>query len=886
MKERTLVLFLKNRFSIKSEVFYLGLLSSLLILLVFGILILSSLFNISIDKARQSIKEANHQISIFTEGYFADITNTIEALSKSTDIVMAMEDEAAKQRALKTYQDHHETNPAIAYIYSGYENGHLLINDYTPPEGFDPRERPWYVAAVNKNPEISIGLPYREALTDEWLLSQSKVLRDTRGHTVGVIAIDVSLEKVVNLLRERHLYSSQRSYVVDQQGTIIIHPEEEFVGDTISEIRDQITKEQGALSYSNNNTRMWGHYSTIASTDWVFVTDVERREVLGPVVSNIVLYIFSVTLLAAVLGMAQSKIFGKRFAEPLTELGKRISSISRGDSLQETTYEHSNHEIATIASNIEKLAERSLSKKANELKTIIESVEDGILVVNTDRKVVYLNSRFKEMWQMPDDVSAMEDDQVFIHAAAEQVKGPESFTERIEELYSCDQNSLDTLYFKDERVFERFSCPLLEAGQVAGRLWSFRDITERKRAEQKITDYTLELELKGIELEELYRQLDREMEKARHIHERTLPETLPLAPGVSLAAHYQPAQKLGGDFYDAFQVDNKLIIYLSDVSGHGLDGAMLSVFVKETIDSYVNLKPDQLAPPKMLQHLNRQFRRKNYPREYFVCIFLVVFDLETRELSYTGAGFQAFPTLRLDNQQQMSLDSEGPPVSAAFPPELMNFQENKVTLEPGSTILFSTDGLYEQYTDGQFYQSRAEHVFSEHCHLPPALIVPAINEDFRRFAGDTFQPDDDITFLVMQLDPPGINKLYLELESQPKELNRLYQEVLPFLEHLDHLQDAEFFFSALYELTVNGMEHGNRLDLLKKVFLEIIIAEEYILAAVQDQGEGFDWRAALEAPLELEGNQERGRGLAMSRLLCDQLCYNNRGNRAIVLKKI
>ena len=747
---------LKKRYTIKGEVFYLGLLSSLLILLVFGFLMFTSLFKISIDNAKQSIKETNMQISVFTEGYFTEVTNTLKALSNNLDIRSAMGgDEQIKQKALATYLDFDTTNKNIAYIYSGYENGLLLINDYTPPAGYDPTSRPWYVAAMGKRPKISIGLPYQEANTNEWLISQSKVLLDLKGKPVGVIALDVSLESIIELLHERHMFKSQRSYVIDREGKIIIHPDEQMIGGIVpEEVNNIIPDRQGELTYTIDNTKKWAYFNTIDSTDWVLITDVKRSEVLNPVITRLLLYSFSIVLLSAVLGTLQSKIFGKRFAEPLTELGKRISDITAGRSIDDTTYRYSNHEIAKIANNIEQLAEHSLNKKANELKTIIESTQEGILVVNDKQEVIYINSRFQEMWNISQEVLDSRVDKILTHAIVDQLVDPTGFLEKVQKINVSDKEAMDTIHFKDGRVFECFSCPLIDNAQIVGRVWSFRDITERKQSEQKIYEYTRELEYKGMELERIYQQLNKEIDKARYIHERTLPKTLPKIQGISFSAHYQPAKRMGGDFYDVIQTPDRLVIYLSDVSGHGLDGAMLSIFVKETIDSYVSLRPDELQPQKILQHLDSQFRRKNYPDDYFVCIFLSVFDLNTKVLTSAGAGFQVFPLVRLGSGSHTILLSDGLPVSAAFPPELMIFQEKQLKLEPGSTILFSTDGLFEQKMNEEMYLQRAQTVFYTNSHLSPPQIVRAIKDDFLKFSGGSQQEDDDITFLVMQLDPP------------------------------------------------------------------------------------------------------------------------------------
>ncbi len=85
--------------------------------------------------------------------------------------------------------------------------------------------------------------------------------------------------------------------------------------------------------------------------------------------------------------------------------------------------------------------------------------------------------------------------------------------------------------------------------------------------------------------------MDKEISKAQQVHKQILPQSLPSIETISFAAYYQPAEKMGGDFYDVIHRGNKLIFYLSDVSGHGMDGAMLSLFVKHTINSYIDLTP-------------------------------------------------------------------------------------------------------------------------------------------------------------------------------------------------------------------------------------------------------------------------------------------------------
>ncbi len=404
------------------------------------------------------------------------------------------------------------------------------------------------------------------------------------------------------------------------------------------------------------------------------------------------------------------------------------------------------------------------------------------------------------------------------------------------------------------------------------------DITERKQAEKKVHEYTMELELKGIELEQLYRQIDAEIDKARVMHERTLPKNVPHIEGLSLHTYYQPAQRMGGDFYNTIQADNKLALYISDVSGHGLEGALLSSFVKATIDSYVSLKPNEIDPGNIMYHLNVQYRRENYPDDYFVCIILMVLDLNSMELTYTGAGFQDLPLVKIGNGKKMRLHAGGPPISSAIPEEIMDFTIGKIILSPGTTVLISTDGLTEQQAGEEQYNGRLEQVFYEHSHLPPEIIMNSIKEDFCRFNGGSMQGDDDITLGIIQVEPKEKRELYLELESNFDALSFMSQAVSKFI---SGTEAAELFLIGLHELAANAMEHGNGLDPEKKVYVELVVSSEYIQASVEDQGPGFNWQEKIDHPLDLEGHSERGRGMAMTRICCDHLVYNEKGNRVI-----
>ncbi|MFZ5876069.1 MAG: diguanylate cyclase [Nitrospirota bacterium] len=121
------------------------------------------------------------------------------------------------------------------------------------------------------------------------------------------------------------------------------------------------------------------------------------------------------------------------------------------------------------------------------LSATVESTADGILVVNQAGKIIHYNRKFMTMWRIPEAILAAGDDQRAIECVLDQLQDPTAFVEKIMALYATlEAESHDRLAFKDGRVFERYSQPQRIDGRCVGRVWSFRHITERVRAEEEV----------------------------------------------------------------------------------------------------------------------------------------------------------------------------------------------------------------------------------------------------------------------------------------------------------------------------------------------------------------------------------------------------------------
>jgi PAS domain S-box-containing protein len=131
------------------------------------------------------------------------------------------------------------------------------------------------------------------------------------------------------------------------------------------------------------------------------------------------------------------------------------------------------------------MVEKALKENETLLRATLEATADGILVVDDCGKVICRNTRFGEMWNIPARILDSNNDENLINSVLSQLKNSQMFVSKVQELYRSNRNEFDSLEFKDGKIFERYSEPLIVNGNVVGRVWSFRDITARKKAERE-----------------------------------------------------------------------------------------------------------------------------------------------------------------------------------------------------------------------------------------------------------------------------------------------------------------------------------------------------------------------------------------------------------------
>ncbi len=145
-----------------------------------------------------------------------------------------------------------------------------------------------------------------------------------------------------------------------------------------------------------------------------------------------------------------------------------------------------------------KRAEQALETSLSLLRATLDATADGILVVDHRGRVSGYNRRFLDLWKIPDFVAARGDDEELLSYVYDQLTDPEGFLAKVRQLYAdVEAESLDTVHFRDGRVFERYSRPQVLGGDVIGRVWSFRDVTERVRAQESLRQSNRRLDMQN-----------------------------------------------------------------------------------------------------------------------------------------------------------------------------------------------------------------------------------------------------------------------------------------------------------------------------------------------------------------------------------------------------
>ena len=237
-------------------------------------------------------------------------------------------------------------------------------------------------------------------------------------------------------------------------------------------------------------------------------------------------------------------------------------------------------------------------------------------------------------------------------------------------------------------------------------------------------------------------RIEQELRVARLIQQTLLPKTLPDTPGYELAAHYQPAREVGGDFYDFMELDDgRLGLVVGDVTDKGVPAAL----VMATTRTLLRAVAGRIASPgEVLERVNDVLYPDIPPNMFVTCLYAIL-DRETGRLHYANAGHD-LPYMKHEGGAR-ELRATGMPLGLM---PGMSYEEKEVFLKPGESVLFYSDGLVEAHDPRRemFGFPRLQGFVG--AHPGGATLVDFLLSELSRFTGEGWEQEDDITLVTLQ----------------------------------------------------------------------------------------------------------------------------------------
>jgi phosphoserine phosphatase RsbU/P len=406
--------------------------------------------------------------------------------------------------------------------------------------------------------------------------------------------------------------------------------------------------------------------------------------------------------------------------------------------------------------------EQALARERFLLKTLMDNLPDHIYFKDRESRFIAVNRAMAALFGLEDpaEVLGKTDADLFAseHAQAA-LRDEQEILRTGQPLVNVEER--ETWPDGHETWVSTSKLPLRDpSGNIIGTFGLSRDITEKKRAEEKLAALARELREKNEALEQ-------DLEMARELQQAMLPRRYPRFPhhaskeesAVRFYHFYQPSMSVSGDFFEVLKLsDTSVGIFICDVMGHGVRAAL----VASTVRALVGQLRDYLGDPgEFLSRLNRTLRSTLECSEtpLFASAFYLVADLEKGELRYANAGHPN--PLRVHSARDradtypLNASKHGPALGLF---DDATYSNSHCELSPHDTLLLFTDGLFEvEGPGGDIYDyRRLLEAVNRRRELPAFQLCHEVIEEVQRFsAGRHFS--DDVCLVAMEVGSMGMS---------------------------------------------------------------------------------------------------------------------------------
>ncbi|MGC9525384.1 MAG: SpoIIE family protein phosphatase [Limnospira sp.] len=685
-------------------------------------------------------------------------------------------------------------------------------------DNFDIREHTSYTSAAEAGKPTWSDV-YISFLEPTLIVSALQPVYGDRDELTGVLIAALRLDHVGEFLNRLNVGKSGQAFIIERDGTLLATSTSELPFSDQNGERELLDARNSTHPITRSATRYlfetFGNLEKIDNSqrltwvldwdrqflnvvpfrdeyglDWLIVVVVPESDFMAEINANIrttIKLCIAATIGATIIGI----LTARWITQPIFRLNAAAGDLARGN-WKESLESERTDELGKLAHSFNTMA-RQLQQSFRELKSLNEALSEsesrltkflnvlpvGVSVHDPDGRVIYFNETAEQLLgieEIPDALGSHLSIKYHVYEADSDRLYPTEKLPAIRALKGETVVANDLEIRRDGRriPLEVRATPIFDGGgEIVYAIVAFEDITEQKRAEKLLSDYsrTLEAEVAdrtaklgraNAEILELNKRLKAEnmrlgteLEVAQKLQQMILPreEELQGMPDFDIAGFMQPADEVGGDYYDIILHNGTIQIGIGDVTGHGLESGVLMMMVQTAFRTLMAV--DETDPVKLLNAINQVVYSNASRMKSDKTLTLSLLEVHSEKLHLSGQHETLILIKNNGDIEQIDTLDLGFPLG--LEEDISPFIDRvEVPIKPGEIVVLYTDGITEaENTGNEMYGlDRLCDVLRRHRDSSVHEICQAAIADVKEFIGGQ-QIFDDITLVVLKKKEPS-----------------------------------------------------------------------------------------------------------------------------------
>lgn len=409
----------------------------------------------------------------------------------------------------------------------------------------------------------------------------------------------------------------------------------------------------------------------------------------------------------------------------------------------------------------------------------------------------------------------------------------------------------EQLFFQRQHIKSLIALPLEYKNEVIGFLgfdalkmyqsWNVESVSMLRFVGEIIVN-ALQRKWAEEKFQSLYDSLLKELDLASSVQQYLLPSWVTIDDNIILSQTYTPSSKVGGDLFDIIRItDDVSVVYIADISGHGVQAALIMTAVKSMINMLIdNEKQYGIEPYQIITRLNNILARGLFQDKNYMTILFCVIDFANNTMRYYNAGHPAMMKFNLKTRQASLVESKGSiPVGWMADFIFEKEEEGEIQMEPDTLYMLYTDGIFEceDNTGEQLGLEGLERFIEEKVAAENSIVIPhMIKHTLKSEHYDTTQ--DDFTLLSFQRRASSQqNRLMLKMQSVLQNTAGIGKQCEEFVKK--YIPDEMFGYSVelvVNEFVNNQITHGLQSKSDTIIILEVVVEGNEVCLTFWDRG--------------------------------------------------